>query len=132
MKNIEAIQHEATINKWPYPKTFDALKEAGVWSYYVEFEDRYHVVFEGESDDVVQTGLEGFQPLKAATMFSEQGVKQAIQDHMAGKTNYLELLSDLSQAGVSHYTVDMDARTIFYYNPDESQFVCEQVPEWKE
>ncbi len=130
MKNIEAIQHEAAVNKWPYPKTFEAFKTAGLKSYRVVLGDHYQVIFEGDSGIFEQTGLDGYSPLKAAKTFSQEGVKQAIYNHMGGKTSYVQFLADIANAGVTHYVVDMNSRAILYYNVDETTFHRENVPLW--
>lgn len=132
MKSIEAIQHEATVNKWPYPKTFEAYKTAGIRLYRVLLGESYQVIYEGTSEVFEQTGLEGYQYIKAAKIFSQDGVKEAIRIHMNEKTSYVQLLADIAHAGVTHYVVDMSARAVFYYNEDETEFHREDVPHWKD
>ncbi len=128
MNIIEEIQENAQLQNWPFPKTFEALKTAGVTSYIVHLTQSYHVVFQGSFGSFKKTELKGYHPLQTSQVFCDVMTKEAIIRHIEGKTNYLELLEDLSMAGISHYQVDMQSRKIRYFNPAETKYHLEIVP----
>lgn len=128
MNIIEAIQQEAQIHQWPFPKIFEALKAAGIMSYTITLTDHYHAIFKGSFGIIEQNGLENYKSLSASKAFSSIAVREAIVNHMAGKTDYERFLDDIAKAGVSHYTVNMQTREIRYFNPDETQYHQEIVP----
>lgn len=130
MKNIEQIVNQAKKDQWPYPKTFDALKEAGVVSYAVHFSQVYKAEYKGTFGSWFESAPEGYHPISVSSEFSGEGVKTAIIRHMEKKTSYVECIQELGRAGVSHYLVDMNARTVTYFNPSESESQVENVPEW--
>jgi uncharacterized protein YbcV (DUF1398 family) len=132
MKKLEQVLVNSKENKWPYPKTFEALIEAGVTSYTVNFKDEFAAVFYGDFGTYQEPALPGFHPLKIAKAFSAQGVKESIIKHTQAKTSYLEFIADIASQGASHYVVDMPKRKITYYNPDESESHIENVPVWSQ
>ncbi len=132
MNKLEQVLANSKLNKWPYPKTFEALIEAGVTSYRVNFKNEYESIFYGNFGTFQEPALPGFHPLKIAKAFSAQGVKESIIKHMQEKTSYMEFLADIASQGASHYVVDMSKRKITYLNPDESESHIENVPVWSQ
>lgn len=132
MKKLEQILENSKLNKWPYPKTFDALIDAGVTAYSVNFKDQFESIYYGNFGSFQEDTPSGYSPLKIAKIFSAQGVKNSIIKHIQEKTSYMEFLADIALQGVSHYLVDMSKRIITYYNPDETEFHIENVPVWNE
>ena|SRR5437016_9917993 len=125
------IAKEAHEQKWPFPKTFEALKNAGVLSYQVEIEncDRIYTTSTGK---VFEAKPEGFQTLKIADTFSKQGITDSLQRVREKKTDYIGFLRDIAANGVHHYTVNMNDRSVTYFDKTESQSYKEYVPEWKQ
>jgi len=128
---IEQILKTSKSNKWPYPKTFEALEKAGVRSYTVNFINRYQALFHGDFG-TYEALLLDYYPVEAAAPFSAQGIKSSIIKHTHEKSSYMEFLTEVAAFGVTHYAVDMPNRTVTYFNSDESQFHIENVPYWKE
>lgn len=129
---IEKILTESKINKWPYPKTFEALKDASVDSYSVSFENGFQAIYRGGFGSLQEKEPAGYRPVKAAKDFDAENIKNAIIKHVQQQTPFVEFLADIASFGVSHYIVDMKQRTVTYFNPDESQSHVEHVPLWNQ
>jgi uncharacterized protein YbcV (DUF1398 family) len=129
-QTILNIAKESKEQKWPFPKTFEALMDAGVRSYTVRVSDcnRLYDTSEGELHDMP---LEGFKPLAIAHSFSKQGILDALQLNREKKTDYLGFLSNIAKSGVSHYIVNMADRSVTYFDSSETKFHKEYVPVWK-
>jgi uncharacterized protein YbcV (DUF1398 family) len=128
MHTIKNILIHSKENKWPFPKTFNLLKEAGLQNYTVYFADTYKSIYEGTFGTFDDESLDSYTPLTTAQEFSKEDLKNALIHHIANNTHYLDFLKEAARCGVSHYRVDMDARTVTYYNPDESKSNVEVVP----
>lgn len=128
MHNIEKILTEAKQNKWPYPKTLDALRAEGVTSYKVTFKNDYQAIYKGEFGTWKEATPNGYQAVLTATTFDSSKVQKAIMNHIEKNTSYTEVLVDLAASGVAHYLVDAVKRTVTYYNNDESMNYSETVP----
>ncbi|CRX38009.1 DUF1398 family protein [Estrella lausannensis] len=129
MEVLKKVLQESKENKWPYPKTFEAIKNAGVTSYTVHFEGYYSSTYTGSFGSYEEKGMEGYQPLTASKSFSQEGLRQAVIDHAVKQSHYLDFLKDATDSGATHYVVDMDKRTVTYYNLDESASYQEHVPQ---
>lgn len=130
MENLQKILQESKENKWPYPKTFEALIKAGVRSYTVRFNQRYEATYSGSFGTYQESSLESYRPLTPSLTFSKAGMRQAVVTHIEKRTSFLDFLKDAASAGATHYTVDMQKRTISYYNADESSCYQEIVPQY--
>jgi uncharacterized protein YbcV (DUF1398 family) len=128
---IFAIAKESKEQKWPFPKTFEELKNAGVLSYQVEIEncDRIYTTSAGK---VFEAKPEGFQTLKIADSFSKQDIIDSLQRVREKKTDYFGFLKDIAASGVHHYIVNMNDRSVIYFNKTGSQSHKEYVPEWRQ
>jgi len=132
MQDIEIILKTAKADQWPYPKTFEMLKKAGVTSYTIHFSSQYDATFLGEFGVWKEVAPSGYIPLQATKEFSGDGVKAALGRHIKNQTTYVQLLAELAQAGASQYKVDMDKRTVTYSNDEGTQSYQQHVPEWSE
>lgn len=128
IEKIENIFKKSAEEKWPFPKTFEALKSAGVESYKVIFDNEFDAFYKGKFGYFKRPMLPGYYPLKTADKFSEEKIRGVIKQHLKEQTPYLNFLEEAVKCGVSHYTVDMLNQTVTYYNPDESKFYQEHVP----
>lgn len=128
VSTIKEILIDSIENKWPFPKTFQMLKDAGLQRCTIYFSDSYKSIYEGSFGTFKGESLQGYTPLETAQEFSAEDFKNALMYHIKNNTHYLEFLKDAARCGVSHYRVDMNARTVTYYNPDESQSHIEVVP----
>lgn len=128
VSTIKEILINSKENKWPFPKTFQMLKDEGLQRYTIYFSDSYESIYEGSFGTFREESLQGYTPLETSQEFSAEDFKNALMYHIKNNTHYLDFLKDAARCGVSHYRVDMDARTVTYYNPDESQSHIEVVP----
>ncbi|RTL05865.1 DUF1398 domain-containing protein [Candidatus Dependentiae bacterium] len=125
---IKNILKEATINKYPYPKTFELLKSNGLLKYHIHFANYYKAVFELDSSTFVENTLEGYVPVKASELFNNAGIQNAIHKHIVEHTDYIDFLHDIAANGATHYKVDIAKRTVTYFNDAEDQHHTEHVP----
>lgn len=131
MNKIKSILRDSTINRWPYPKTFEALKAEGLQNYEVHFADYYKAQFNGTTTSFTEDALDGYTTIKSSEHFNSDGIKKAIIKHVIEKTSYLEFLQDAAANGATHYRVDIGERSVTYLNADESASYVEYVPESK-
>lgn len=129
--SVEQILNAAKQERWPYPKTFDLLKELGVNSYTVKFIDGYDASYYGIDGGVLykEEPPEGYHRLQATRQFSPKMVENAIITHARDKTSFFSFLDGIANAGASHYVVDMKTRMVTY-NDSQDQFYAESVPDW--
>lgn len=124
---LQAILTHAKKTKQPYPITFNQLKEAGVHLYEV-YLDSYKNIYKGTFGEWSELPPEGFSSQIISPIFNETEISRSIKSHQAGETTFIECLSELAKAGVSHYRVQMDARTVTYYDAREENSLQEHVP----
>jgi uncharacterized protein YbcV (DUF1398 family) len=131
MNAIESIIYDAHVQKWPYPKKFEALKKAGVKRYTVRFIDGFDAVYEGTFGIWHEPTPVGYIVPVLADIFSVDLIKAAMKQNGQDKS-FVNFLVNAAAAGVHHYTIDMDSRIATYFNEKEDQFFESIVPEWKE
>lgn len=116
--------------KWPFPKTFDTLKDNDVVSYSVSWDNGYQSHFTlSDASIIEESSPEWFTQPVIATNFSHSMAKQALLIHQQGKTTYPEWMREMAEAGITDYVVLMDSRSVIYYNTDKSQSITELVPQ---
>lgn len=129
MHAITNILKEATINKWPYPKTFETLKANGLIRYEVRFSPYYKATFEmNTGETLVEHNLDGYVPVAVQASFNNHNIKKAIEKHITEQTHYVDFLHDIAANGATHYKVDIAQRTVTYFNDLEDQQHIEYVP----
>jgi len=130
MHKITQILTKARAQKWPDPKTFQALKGLGVESYVVSLFEGYEAIYQGSFGVWIDTVSVDYpsQGFDIDEVFYPFGVQVAIMKHTQKKTNYLEFLEDIAASGVASYAVDMQAATVTYFNIDRAESYQEIVP----
>lgn len=130
MHIIQELINQAKSNQWPYPQLFESLKNAGVISYTVDFANNkgYSALYVTNSETIREETPEGYTETLPNHNFDENKIKEAIIDRAHKKNTFAEFLSRLADAGVSHYSVDMQKRLITYYNDNENYFYQQNVP----
>jgi uncharacterized protein YbcV (DUF1398 family) len=113
-KRIEEVVTKGKREQWPYPKIFDALKEAGV-EYYEADVASHNIVYHGVGGTFTEAPPLGFRPLVPNLLFDRGGVQRAIQRNRAKQTGYRQFLGEIARAGIVKYRVDMKARTVTYF-----------------
>ncbi len=124
-KKIEDIETQAEKEGWPYPKLFEALKDAGVISYDVFVASHTRSYHSKSTDWQVIEPLE--VSLIVAQSFNEESIKKALARRRDRQANYGEFLKELGQAGVKEYSIDMHNRTATYKG-DAGQEYVERIP----
>lgn len=131
-KKIFEVAKVAKLEKWPFPKTVDALKGLGVHSYDVDFLEK-SITYRGKVGTVKESDVSDLAGLFISHhTFNGDALKKALIHHQMEKTSYGEILKEMISAGVERYTVDMLKRTCTYYGKQKGESLTEQVPEWVE
>lgn len=125
---INAILKEGKAQQKPYPLIFEALKNAGVTGYTVSWKSGYDAVYTGSFGTVQEPAPAGFKPVTIAKACNIDAAKAALKENQQKKINFVEWLTKMGAAGISHYYVDMSERTVTYYNPSEKESFTEKVP----
>lgn len=123
---IQNLTVKAQNEKWSYPKIFDELKSLGVKNYRVDVAT-HEIIYEGIGNSVVEEPKESKKTLKIGAVFNITQVQQAIRNNQQKKTNYAQFLEEIAAAGVSHYEVNMEKRTVNYQGKNNEEYI-EKVP----
>lgn len=100
--------------RWPYPRIFAALREAGVARYTVRVHTR-QTVYEGRGGTAVHEPVPADWSRPAvAEAFDGAALRRALRHHAAEHTPYEAFLADAAAAGVRDYAVDMASATVTY------------------
>ncbi len=124
---IKEILAQAAAEKWSYPKTFDALKAAGVESYDVKVA-QHEIIYHSADGDLREGPPAGFKPTPANGTFNQDGVIAAIRRSQRKEITYPQFLQEIAAAGAHTYRVDMAERTVSYQGAQGEKYV-EKVPQ---
>lgn len=124
---VAEISRISKSEKWPYPKTFNALKDAGVESYKTQVTN-YELTYSGGGSKWIEPSISDHEGIPVANSFSASKVVKAIQKHTLEKTSYDCFLLDIAAAGVVFYIVDMEKREIRYQGTNPGESHIEKVP----
>jgi MarR family transcriptional regulator for hemolysin len=128
---INTILKEGKAQQKPYPIIFEELKKAGVTEYTVSWQSGYNGAYTGTFGTVHEAAPAGFKSVIIAKECNIEAAKQALKEVSQDKINFVEWLIKMGAAGFSHYLVDMNERTVTYYNPSEKENFVEKVPQPK-
>jgi len=126
--SLSTIIYASKKDRWSYPKTFQALVDAGVASYEVKL-DKYQAEYRGNFGSWFEPAPEGLSNLTINTEFDKNAFINGLKDHIAGKTTYVQWLAHSAKAGVARYVVNMADRTVTYYGINSNDFHVEHVPQ---
>lgn len=125
VKKIENVITEAKRELWDYPKTFNALKEAGV-EYYIAKISTHEIVYYGNGEQWIEPSPQDFRDLEVYKNFDSIAVGNAIKRHNEKETDFYQLLEEIAGCGVQSYRVDMNQRTVTY-SGDQGQEYIEKI-----
>ncbi|WP_187355175.1 DUF1398 family protein [Paenibacillus tengchongensis] len=128
--NIEEVKRISEVSKrerWPYPKTFQALLAAGVVSYRTSIADN-GTVFSGKGGEYEERNDDAAANLEVAGNYQAEAVKRGLAHHQEHRTPFADFLKDMAAAGVQFYEVDLLKRTIDYTSGRPGESVIETVP----
>lgn len=126
---VEQISKVSKVEKWPYPKTFKSLKDAGVLSYQVDT-STYLTIFYGKNELFEICAPQDFKCLNIAKDYNIVLIKSAIQNSQKGLIDYPQFLKEIAQAGVSHYLVEMPLNKITYFGARPGEEYIESIPDF--
>ena len=127
VEDVKRITQQSKQEKWPYPKTFQALIEAGVTSYRTEVSD-HRTTYSGNGVDYEEEILPSSTRLEVSTIFHKDAVKRALEHHQKFSTPYENFLKDIASAGVNYYLVDMVNRAITYTSGKVDEAYIQSIP----
>lgn len=117
-EKIEEILKLSRAEKWPFPRTFGALKEAGVEYYEVRI-TRPEIVYFGEGKSFSEV---------TKREFDVDAIKQALETHRRERSHYEDFLKNIALAGVTHYRVNMSKREVTYCGENPKEEYAEKIP----
>lgn len=124
---VVQISQVSKSEKWPYPKTFNSLKEAGVESYKTQVSN-HELTYMGGGNTWIEKTISDHNVIPVANAFNAAEVAKVIQKHAAEKTSYDKFLQGIAAAGVVCYVVDMVKREISYQGANPGECHIEKVP----
>ena len=127
---VREIAEVSKRKRWPFPRTFVALKEAGVASYRFEVPSGA-TLFRDPQGSVFEEEIASAPPVEVAPVLDATAVAAAIRRHVAERTEFLDFRLEAARAGVLAWEVDMERRTCTYFGGDRGRHI-EQVPPWKD
>jgi uncharacterized protein YbcV (DUF1398 family) len=119
---IEEVFTKSKQERWPYPKVFKALKEAGVEFYETDVAT-HNIMYLGSGDTCAEPPPAGFVSLMPNPQFEPTGVQLAIKRNQSQQTIYPVFLEEIARAGVRKYRVDMYAGTVTYIGVAGQEYV---------
>ena len=123
---VKGVSERSKRERWPFPRTLEALKEAGVASYRFDVAT-CETVFLGSQGESFAEPLTGAESVEIAPTLNPAAVTAAIKHHMMERTPFLDFRREVAFAGVATWEVDMLARTCTYFGRDGGTHV-EPVP----
>ncbi|WP_127582155.1 DUF1398 family protein [Paenibacillus koleovorans] len=129
VEQVKQISENSKREKWPYPRTFQAFREAGVVSYRNMLADHTTVFFGGDGTSYEEMAPEGAGPgLAVADMYDGEAVRRDLAHHQQHRTPYVEFVQDMARAGVRYYEVNMERRVVIYTSGRAGESYTEDVP----
>ncbi|REE78695.1 uncharacterized protein YbcV (DUF1398 family) [Paenibacillus taihuensis] len=131
--NIEEVKRISKVSKqekWPYPRTFQELQDAGVASYRTCIADN-QTVFMGEagsSSYEEPNDKSAASSLEVAEQFQSDAVRRGLAHHKQHRTPFTDFIKDMADAGVHYYEVNMKERTINYTSGRPGESYVEAIP----
>jgi len=127
-KVIEEIATKSKVEKWPYPKIFNSLKDAGVEHYETKVAN-HEITYFGGGKSFQEPITSEVVTLAISDQFNENAVQEAIRSNQSKGSTYMEFLEGIAGAGVNSYQVDMSERTVTYMAANGEKYV-EKVPDF--
>jgi uncharacterized protein YbcV (DUF1398 family) len=125
-KVIENIAATSKVEKWPYPKIFNSLKDAGV-EYYETKVANHEITYFGGGKSFQEPISSKVATLTVSDQFNESAVQEAVRTNQSKGSTYMEFLEQIAGAGVDSYRVDMSERTVTYMGASGEKYI-EKVP----
>jgi uncharacterized protein YbcV (DUF1398 family) len=131
-QKIKEISKVSKAEKWTFPKTLNALRDAGVKDYNVEFSS-CTITYHGSGQKMIESDAASLKNLlPCGSSFDLKGLVDAIKIHQVKQTPYSEVVKEMVRAGVVHYRVDVIARTCTYFGTNPNEEYVEKFEEYIE
>lgn len=124
---IEEISKVSKAERWPFPKTLTALKDAGVDYYNVDL-TTYEIVYHGDGKTMKQSGVLSFEHPPKKGSFDQNALVKALRKHQTEGTSYKDCMKEVIEAGILRYRVDIKERTCTYFGSSKGESYIEKVP----
>ncbi len=129
-QKIKEISKVSKAEKWPFPKTLNALRDAGVKDYTVEFSSGT-VTYHASGEKMIESDVAALKNLPpSGSSFNLKGLVNAIRIHQVQQTPYSEVVKEMVRAGVVRYRVDIIARTCTYFGTNPNEEYVEKFEEF--
>lgn len=125
---VEEISRVSKLEKWPYPRTFNSLKDAGVESYKTNVSN-HELTYNGDGKSWVEKAPNA-PTIDISKTFDATAVAMVIQKHTTEKTSYETFLKGIATAGVVCYVVDMNKNEISYQGANPGESYVEKIPQF--
>jgi uncharacterized protein YbcV (DUF1398 family) len=126
-QRIKEITTTSKAERWPFPRTLNALKEAGVDYYDVQLSN-HEVIYYGKGESLKDSGITDLQNLPPIGVFDLSALKAAIHKHQVERTSYAEVMHEIVRAGIARYRVDILKRTCTYFGRQTGEEYAESFP----
>lgn len=113
---IREISQSSKSERWPFPKTFETLREAGVASYRFDVA-RGTTSFFGMDGGSFSESLQVTE-VPVSLGLDPTALRAAIEEHIAQQTPFSDFRLKAAAAGVEYWNVDMERRTVAYAGLD--------------
>ena len=89
-----------------------------------------HMHYAGENNDEILSEA-AYDLLRTAHTSSIKSLKEALNIHQKGETDYLTFCRQSAEAGVEKWTADLTKMTCIYYDLKGDEMILEYIPEAK-
>ena len=128
-QKVLEISKVSKAEKWPFPKTLNALQEAGIESYDVELTSS-SIVYHGSGKQLKEEHVESLTKMPPlGRIFNVKALKEAIHIHQVKRTPYSEVMKEVVKAGIPRYRVDIHKRSCTYFGNAPGEEYTEFFPD---
>lgn len=123
--SINQANQKVTTGK-DFPRLAEDLKQLGVTRVDV-FVINGSATYYGTEDDVVQ-GAPFYEELLIETESSASLLKESLQRHQAGETEYQTFCKEAAMAGIEKWVVDLKQMQVIYLDAEGNEVLMEHIP----
>ena len=128
MFTIEEIKtaHAKVKTGADFPNFIKEIKQMGVERYDVYVINGMAIYF--GNDDHSAEGAPAYEPLLIEVQSSAEDLKEALNSHQRGETDYQTFCTQAAGAGVEKWVGDLKAMTVTYLDATGEELVVEEIP----
>ncbi len=125
-ERLEEIKKLSLEQKWTFPRTFSALKEAGVESYEV-WVPYHEIIYHGGGTQFVESHPQSANKVSVSENLKIKPLKEAISRGRKRTINFERFLDAIAKAGVQTYNAKMAESKITYVGKSGDEY-SENIP----